>query len=39
VVQPLYKTSRARWRHYPEAMASVQHHLAPFIEAFGYGDD
>ena len=38
VVQPLYKTSRARLRHYPEAMASVQHHLAPFIEAFGYGD-
>ena len=38
VVQPLYKTSRARWRHYPEAMASVQHHLAPFIEAFGYSD-
>jgi hypothetical protein len=38
VVQPLYKTSRARWRHYREAMASVQHHLAPFIETFGYSD-
>ena len=32
VVQPLYKTSRARWRHYPEALAQVEPLLAPFIE-------
>jgi tetratricopeptide (TPR) repeat protein len=36
VVQPLYSSSLARWRRYPEAWAPVQPILAPFIERFGY---
>jgi len=39
VVQPLYSSSRARWRHYPEALAQVRRHLAPFVESFGYDPD
>lgn len=36
VMQPLYGTSLARWRHYAAPVETVGPILAPFVEAFGY---
>jgi tetratricopeptide (TPR) repeat protein len=39
VVQPIYRRSVNRWRHYAEAFGDVLPILQPFIEAFGYASD
>ncbi|QNT69594.1 hypothetical protein [Defluviicoccus vanus] len=39
VVQPIYRRSIDRWRNYADAFAPLLPTLAPFIAAFGYGDD
>lgn len=36
VVQPVYRSARARWRHYQEDLAPVLPALQPFVEYFGY---
>jgi Flp pilus assembly protein TadD len=36
VTEPVHRRAMERWRNYPGPMADVAHHLAPFIEAFGY---
>ncbi len=36
VVEPLYKSSIGRWRHYQDELAGVLPILAPFVAAFGY---
>jgi hypothetical protein len=36
VINPIYLTSKARWRHYASQMAPIQPLLAPFVREFGY---
>lgn len=36
VVEPLYRSSIGRWRHYADHLAPVLPELAPFVAAFGY---
>ncbi|MDE2139292.1 MAG: sulfotransferase [Gammaproteobacteria bacterium] len=36
VVQPVYASARARWRHYREYLEPVLPRLQPFVEFFGY---
>lgn len=38
VVEPIYRRSVNRWHNYADAFAPVLPILAPFIEAFGYGE-
>ncbi|GAB4229660.1 MAG: tetratricopeptide repeat-containing sulfotransferase family protein [Methyloligellaceae bacterium] len=39
VTEPINARARYRWKRYEERFSPVMHHLAPFIEAFGYDDD
>lgn len=36
VVEPVYRSARARWRHYQQQLAPVLPVLQPFVEYFGY---
>lgn len=36
VVQPIYRSARARWRHYEKQLEPVLPTLQPFVEYFGY---
>ena len=36
VVQPIYTTSRKKWRRYADELRLIESVLAPFVEAFGY---
>lgn len=36
VVQPVYRSARARWQHYEKQLAPVLPVLQPFVEYFGY---
>lgn len=36
VLQPVYSSSVARWKHYASQLKPVLPTLAPFVEAFGY---
>lgn len=36
VVQPVYASARARWRHYREYLQPVLPRLQPFVDFFGY---
>lgn len=39
VAQPLYRTSRARWRRYETQLGNASSTLQPYIERYGYADD
>lgn len=39
VSQPVYTTSVGRWRAYKGPLAEVHAQLAPFVRAFGYGEE
>ncbi|HKT31235.1 MAG TPA: sulfotransferase [Gammaproteobacteria bacterium] len=36
VVQPIYASARARWRHYEKHLEPVLSRLQPFVDYFGY---
>jgi len=36
VVQPVYRSSRERWRHYEQQLQPVLGRLQPYVEYFGY---
>ena len=38
VAEPMYGRAKARWRRYEAQTATALEPLAPFVEAFGYGD-
>ena len=39
VIQPIYRHSAYRWRHYAEFCEPFAKELAPFIEYFGYNEE
>jgi hypothetical protein len=38
VAQPIYDTSRYRWKNYKVPLAPAMDRLQPFIQAFGYDE-